>query len=463
MIRHEMPSGRPAHYNTRYKHDLSPRERDVLALISKGKTNGEIAESLGLAFDTVKWHVSTILGKLGVDSREEASLYWHEYNAVGARLVRALSAFGGLLFGKPAAIAAATIGVAAVGAVSVAVLLNSTGNNDELNTTPQEVDAAADLPAPPSRISDPVRISSGPEPSSDLFTTDTSVWYQRLRDGLYRQDRATGTVEQVMAAQSSWTHGVAIANGVVWTVAADASGVRGFDAETGVQRYAYPFAFQGGPSDTWLGATADKVFVTLREAGILFRIDIATGRTDGLTQMTAPKGMVVAGGYLWAVASQNDEVEQIDLETMEIVRAIHLPLERFHSNCGSCLQHVFASDDSLWTVSNADEGGRTLMQLGRIDLKTGEVLGTWPFPGQAAGGVGLDSQGDAWVATRPEGESHAKLVHISASTNQVVETIALDLGRSQFELLTPAAVYADGDDIVVFFDEGLTVKVKRTP
>jgi DNA-binding NarL/FixJ family response regulator len=44
------------------------RQRDVLYLIVQGKTNKEIARSLGLGEGTVKIHVAALFGKLGVGS-----------------------------------------------------------------------------------------------------------------------------------------------------------------------------------------------------------------------------------------------------------------------------------------------------------------------------------------------------------------------------------------------------------
>jgi DNA-binding NarL/FixJ family response regulator len=57
------------------EHTLSDREREVLALVAQGQTNGEIAEKLHVSAHTVRNHVTNILGKLGVSRRVEAATY----------------------------------------------------------------------------------------------------------------------------------------------------------------------------------------------------------------------------------------------------------------------------------------------------------------------------------------------------------------------------------------------------
>jgi len=53
---------------------LSPRERDVLALIAQGMSNASIGERLGIGEKTVKTHVSNVLAKLGIDDRLQAAV-----------------------------------------------------------------------------------------------------------------------------------------------------------------------------------------------------------------------------------------------------------------------------------------------------------------------------------------------------------------------------------------------------
>lgn len=60
--------GRPPHPEV-----LTPREQQVLDLLRQGLTNPQIADRLGITLDGAKYHVSEILGKLGVSSREEAA------------------------------------------------------------------------------------------------------------------------------------------------------------------------------------------------------------------------------------------------------------------------------------------------------------------------------------------------------------------------------------------------------
>ena len=59
---------------------LSQQEKNVLLLVSEGRTNREIAKALFLGEGTVRNYVSSILSKLGVSNRAEAAAYAVEHN-----------------------------------------------------------------------------------------------------------------------------------------------------------------------------------------------------------------------------------------------------------------------------------------------------------------------------------------------------------------------------------------------
>jgi DNA-binding NarL/FixJ family response regulator len=54
---------------------LTPREREVLVQLARGRPNKVIAHELGVSERTVKTHVHNILGKLGLTDRTQAAVY----------------------------------------------------------------------------------------------------------------------------------------------------------------------------------------------------------------------------------------------------------------------------------------------------------------------------------------------------------------------------------------------------
>ena len=53
---------------------LSEREQEVLQALSEGYCNREIAQRLFISQETVKTHISTVIGKLGVRDRTQAAV-----------------------------------------------------------------------------------------------------------------------------------------------------------------------------------------------------------------------------------------------------------------------------------------------------------------------------------------------------------------------------------------------------
>jgi DNA-binding CsgD family transcriptional regulator len=138
--------------------ELTPRQREVLDLLAKRHTNGEIAEKLGISLSAAKWHVSEIISTLGVDTREEAADWWREQNGLRTRLRRTAFSGLGLLSYRPLMIAAAATSVALLAAVAIFAMTN---NGDE--------------PAPPSVGSTPTsEVSPTGTPNTPMATPSSS-------------------------------------------------------------------------------------------------------------------------------------------------------------------------------------------------------------------------------------------------------------------------------------------------
>jgi DNA-binding CsgD family transcriptional regulator len=61
---------------------LTQRENEVLARVSQGQQNKEIASALHIAVHTVEQHLKHIYQKLGISNRTQASIiYWRRENA----------------------------------------------------------------------------------------------------------------------------------------------------------------------------------------------------------------------------------------------------------------------------------------------------------------------------------------------------------------------------------------------
>lgn len=128
----------------------SPRERDVLDLVARGLTNAEIATELGITFATAKWHVSELITKLGVESREEVAAYWRRERSPVGRSRSWLRGLLGLGAIKLAAGSAAVAGLASVAIVGT-VILGGAQANSESTETPTPV-ASSPTPVAPGMI-----------------------------------------------------------------------------------------------------------------------------------------------------------------------------------------------------------------------------------------------------------------------------------------------------------------------
>lgn len=60
---------------------LTPREREILALVAQGERTATIAARLGIAENTVKSHCTNAYRKIGARNRVEATLYYLAHHA----------------------------------------------------------------------------------------------------------------------------------------------------------------------------------------------------------------------------------------------------------------------------------------------------------------------------------------------------------------------------------------------
>jgi DNA-binding CsgD family transcriptional regulator len=75
---------------------LTEREREVAALIARGKSNREIAEELVVSYRTVETHISTVLSKLGFSSRAQIAVWAVEVGLLKGECAGRQLAYGGL-------------------------------------------------------------------------------------------------------------------------------------------------------------------------------------------------------------------------------------------------------------------------------------------------------------------------------------------------------------------------------
>ena len=126
--------------------ELTDRQKEVLSLIASGRTNPEIAGTLGVSLAGAKWHVSEVISRLGVETREEATEVWREEHALPRRFS---NAFHGLIGLGTLKIALGVAAVGTVGAFAAGVIISAqqsqTGGDEPAV-------AAAKLPDSPNSI-----------------------------------------------------------------------------------------------------------------------------------------------------------------------------------------------------------------------------------------------------------------------------------------------------------------------
>lgn len=150
----------------------TPRQRQVLDLLARGYTNGQIGEALGISLDGAKWHGSEVMGKPGVDRREAAAAYWRDYNGFRSRFARSLR---GLLLASGVRWATGIAGVAVAVVAGIALAFSLGGDDDQSTAgsemTPSPMATADAAPSPTSAV-----VAPGGRPQEYCFIDLPDTW-----------------------------------------------------------------------------------------------------------------------------------------------------------------------------------------------------------------------------------------------------------------------------------------------
>jgi DNA-binding CsgD family transcriptional regulator len=173
-----------SHYRKRTTGELTARQRDVLALMARGKTNREIGEALGISLDGAKFHVSEILAALGVDSREEAVAAWRErgsFRSRTARMVRGFVTASALRW--TASVAGLAVGV--IGIVAVALVIGNASDDEGASPVAAEPQLPTGVAATPNAPSETQVIRyapdgrlAGPEVNGTCYLQSLAAWWR---------------------------------------------------------------------------------------------------------------------------------------------------------------------------------------------------------------------------------------------------------------------------------------------
>ena len=143
---------------------ITGRQREVLDLVARGHTNGEIAEALGISLDGAKWHVSELLTRFGAESRDALADAWiHERRPMHRTSEGIRRFFGALTIGlaKPA-VAVAASGAALVAGVGVTVAVLASAGSE---SAPQSLATATPFVAP----------TLPPRPAGSIWAPDEAL------------------------------------------------------------------------------------------------------------------------------------------------------------------------------------------------------------------------------------------------------------------------------------------------
>jgi DNA-binding CsgD family transcriptional regulator len=436
-------SANAAHYRSTFSRELTARQRQVLQLLAKGRTNPQIGDELGIGLETVKMHVSEVLARLDVGSREEAAEWWRRQHSIGARLGRAMSAVGGMFAGRAAVASGALVTVFIAAAAAVVLYAARSQDDDSVAATPEVPKSSADATVAPNP-----RVQKFADPPAALSQEANAVRAGTIGDTSWVLER-NGKWSYWLDLRSAITSSVQIPDriahmsdfdGRLFTIT-QRGALLEVDPPSGKELSRK--AITGVKSGYTLVVTADSFWVSDADQLKLVRVDRDSGQViKTFESVSVWDGFASGGGYLWFNEAAKDSVVRIDPRTNELTRfqVWTEPSPRpGDGGCGRCAQYVSYRDGKLWFSGHH---GYT-----QFDPETGTRIVDFVSPTSIEGFTHPPvwaSDGSMWVVEavdRVPGNSY--LARVDPGTMAELERIPLSVvPRGRFQV--DDAVYVIG-------------------
>jgi DNA-binding CsgD family transcriptional regulator len=284
--------GRPPHPDI-----LTPREWEVLALLRERLTNREIAERLGVTLHAARYHVSEIISKLGVETREEAAAWRPEPEPVTEPRRRwwvpLLAWLRPLTLAKAAGIAVSVAAVAGLGVLAWGVL-RTTAGSESGDGSAVNVSTPSATPIPGDTVFEPLTIAD-PDGTKLLFTRGQvglyepgALWMSNLDGSDLEALIDESTVSEVIRVVRHWQTG----NPTIYytlrellpqssppTVPRGRQTVSTLDLVTGQRAELLAFEIEGNQAEAAADVTDDGGLIAYTNVRGLAIFDTSSGQT----------------------------------------------------------------------------------------------------------------------------------------------------------------------------------------
>lgn len=254
--------------------ELSERKRRILDGVAAGKSNGVLAQELGISVDGVKWHVSELLGDTGCEDRHELAAWW--------RRVRGPVAPAALTLGWPSRSTLVGFGRFALGIAMTAVLALGVIAGWRCSGS-----SSRNATVSPGAATSPL--------GKVAYVLDGDIWVKSLPDGKPEQithrtkkERDTGVRFSAPRWSPTGTWLSAVKGEQPWLARADGSNARGFPIGSGVVWSPINDQIAYVPSGAQFGSSSDLVVedATGLNRDVIARCFVPAGEECNMSDIT---------------------------------------------------------------------------------------------------------------------------------------------------------------------------------